>query len=90
MQAFSVQLNVCCTCRYRLLKGLAPFPLQYNATDLDLFKSFTKLGKGTQEESKGGFSIATPFRYILKAWKRQKCGMCPKAQHLGSCPHQNM
>lgn len=28
--------------------------------------------------------MATPFRYVLKAWKRQKCALCSEAQHLGT------
>lgn len=57
---------------------------------LTYLKASLNLGKESREKVKETFSVATTFRYILKAWKRQKGVLCPEAQHLGSCPCQNM
>ena len=81
MQAFFIQLNVCCSFYYRLLQVWYHF----QPTDLDLFKSHTKPGKRKK------IKLFFTQQHQLSIFSRQGRDkyMCPEAQDLESCPQMH-
>lgn len=80
MQAFFIQLNVCCSCYYRLLQVW----YYYQPTDLNIFKSHTKPGK--RKKIKLFFTQQHQLSILSRQGKDKY--MCPEAQDLESCPRQ--